>query len=361
VTTINAAATIRVRKLGAVAAFVALGCFATVGCSSTGNLLEANNTQPNLAPTGSLPSPTQATSRVAIAPIIGAPESVAAQLASTLTSQLKSKNVTVAATSDAASDYTIRPYMVAARERAGTKVSYIWDVTNPKGERVNRITGEEVVTGSNSRDPWVAVSPAIIGEIASKTATSLGAWLPSQRPAQPAPTSATTPGTAPTPIPVAARPLPTAPGGTSVAAAPTAIATNANRTTTGSIPRPGLTLSAVRPKVTGAPGDGSVFLARALAAELGKNGVALTLSQTGQAFKVDGKVAMGPPKSGKQAIQIDWIVRDAKGSQLGTVSQKNDIPAGSLNGAWGRTASAAAGAAAQGILRLMREQQKKTN
>ena len=39
----------------------------------------------------------------------------------------------------------LRGYIVAARDKTSTKVSYIWDVTDPTGKRVNRITGEEVV------------------------------------------------------------------------------------------------------------------------------------------------------------------------------------------------------------------------
>ncbi len=68
---------------------------------------------------------------------------------------------------------------------------------------------------------------------------------------------------------------------------------------------------------------------------------------------VEGKVTLGQPKDGKQAIQIDWRVRDPQGRSVGTVSQKNEIPQGSLDGAWGKTADAAAAAASQGILRLL--------
>jgi hypothetical protein len=46
-------------------------------------------------------------------------------------------------------------------------------------------------------------------------------------------------------------------------------------------------------------------------------------------------------------------VRDPQGANLGTVSQENKIPAGSLNGQWGSTATAAATAATQGILKLL--------
>ena len=62
---------------------------------------------------------------------------------------------------------------------------------------------------------------------------------------------------------------------------------------------------------------------------------------------------MGQGKDGKQPIQIDWNVNDPKGKKLGTVSQKNEVPQGSLDGAWGKTADAAAAAAAQGIVKLL--------
>ena len=62
---------------------------------------------------------------------------------------------------------------------------------------------------------------------------------------------------------------------------------------------------------------------------------------------------MGQSKDGKQPIQIDWNVIDPAGKKLGTVSQKNEVPQGSLDGTWGKTADAAAAAAAQGIIKLL--------
>ena len=62
---------------------------------------------------------------------------------------------------------------------------------------------------------------------------------------------------------------------------------------------------------------------------------------------------MGAVADGKQPVQIDWNVKDPDGKRLGTVTQKNEIVAGSLDGNWGRTADAAASAAAQGILKLL--------
>jgi len=93
--------------------------------------------------------------------------------------------------------------------------------------------------------------------------------------------------------------------------------------------------------VTGATGDGNASLKDALIEELAR------------AYRVEGTVALGPAKDGKQSIHIEWTVRDPSGKKLGTVSQRNEIPEGSLDGAWGKTAEQAAGAAAQGIVRLL--------
>jgi hypothetical protein len=113
------------------------------------------------------------------------------------------------------------------------------------------------------------------------------------------------------------------------------------------------------PAVAGAPGDGNSALASALQSELSRQGVALTDKPNGS-YKVEGKVIVGAAKEGKQPIQIDWRVKDPQGKALGTVSQKNEIPQGSLDGSWGKTADAAAAAAAQGIMKLL-PQPRSTN
>jgi hypothetical protein len=294
--------------------------------------------------------------KVAIAPVIGAPDGVAKQLQAQLQAALEKQKVTVAKVPTDKAEFTLRGYVVSAHEKTSTKISYIWDVTDPAGKRVNRITGEEVVAGGQSKDPWAAVTPQLVDAIVAKTAGSLGSWLPTQGQAalaagaaNPAAQSAPAAPAAPAPA-MAAQSAPAAP-------APTA----APGPTTGSIDtgREGA-INAMVPSVTGAPGDGSVSLTGALQRELTRNGVSLTDKATGQTYRVEGKVAVGEGKDGKQPIQIDWSVKDPQGKKLGTVSQKNEIPQGSLDGAWGKTADAAAAAAAQGILKLL-PQQTKTN
>ena len=326
--------------------FVAL---AVGGCESGSSLLgnaspgpQATLTQPQMPPGG-----TQ-TAKIQIAPVIGSPDAVARDLQTQLATAIGQRGVTVATEANSTSQYVVRGYIVAAREKTKAKISYIWDVTDQSGKRVHRITGEEVAAGAG-KDPWAAVTPQVVQSIADKTATQIATWLPNA-----------------VGIPVATNTTPVvgASGKPGEKPAATAAATNAGyqtaantpppqplAPTTGSIATSG-PITALVPTVTGAPGDGSSALTTAIQRELTKNGVSLSSLPNAQSYKVEGKVAMGQSKDGKQPIQIDWNVIDPAGKKLGTVSQKNEVPQGSLDGTWGKTADAAAAAAAQGIIKL---------
>jgi hypothetical protein len=178
--------------------------------------------------------------------------------------------------------------------------------------------------------------------IAAKATGSFVAWLPNAR-SSPAVADA---GSAPAGVGVPraeAAPRPAAKKGPALAS---------TQTTTGSIGRDGA-LTAVVPSVKGAPGDGGTSLTAAIQRELQGKGIALADRPTSGAYRVEGAVTLGGSRDGKQPIQIEWVVRDPNGKKLGTVSQKNDIPEGSLDGPWGKVADQAAGAAVQGILKLL--------
>lgn len=280
-----------------------------------------------------------------MAHVIGAPDAVSRQVAEQIVQSGERQRITLINDRDAKGDYTLRGYIVASKDRGQTKVTYIWDLTDPTGKRVNRITGHEMAPAGTAKDPWVAVTAAVTQSIADKTATSLSTWLAANRPTGTpiaAPQSPASDSAAPRPI-ASATPAVAAP------ATPAAEPVSA-RTTTASLPANDV--AAIVPAVSGAPGDGSTALSSALQRELTRQGVTLA-NRPGTSYRIEGKVAMGTPADGKQTIQIDWLVRDPQGRSLGTVSQKNDIPEGSLDNSWGSTADAAAGAAAQGILKLL--------
>ncbi|MBO0763736.1 MAG: hypothetical protein J2P50_03980 [Hyphomicrobiaceae bacterium] len=277
--------------------------------------------------------------------IVGPPEALSKQLHDNISSALGRQRVAIAAGKDDRADYTLRPYILAAKDKGGTKVSYVLDVSESSGKRVNRFAGEEIVPASPTPDPWGAITPAVAETVVDKATASFVAWLPNGNAAPSSPAVADA-GSRPASVGVPkaeAAPRPAAKKSPALAS---------TQTTTGSIARNG-SVTAVVPSVTGAPGDGSTSLTAAIQRELQTKGVSLADGAKSGAYRVEGAVTLGSSREGKQAIQIEWVVRDPNGKKLGTVSQKNDIPEGSLDGPWGKVADQAAGAAVQGILKLL--------
>lgn len=363
-TFISAARSVRALKSWP-AVLAAVAAFALAGCESGANILNGEKTAPQAqitAPPAAPPAAIQL-AKLAIAPPIGAPENVALDLQSQLGSAIERNKVTVAKGPNAKAEYTVRGYVVAAREKAGSKISYIWDVTDQADKKVHRITGEEIAAApAAGKDPWSSVTPQIVQTIADKTAAQIASWLPGPQVTPvgvPVASNAAATGSPVTGVAPAAQGLAqsSVPPATGAAASATPNAVNAalnqpqvTGPTTGSTTGPVLTLV---PAVIGAPGDGGASLTSAIQRELQKSGLQLASVPGASTYRVEGKVALGQGKDGKQPITIDWNVVDPAGKKLGTVSQKNEVPQGSLDGTWGKTADAAAAAAAQGIVKLL--------
>lgn len=360
VTTMHAAAARRCHSRVALAVLTVLASVGLAGCETSSSLFGSggslfggslfggsnNNTPAPETAAVTPPTPQAPLARVAISPIIGAPEAVGKQIQQEFTNSVQSKRVSVVSGKEERADYTLRGYVVAAKDKSATKVSYIWDITDPSGKRVNRITGEEVLSGNTSKDPWASLTPQVAQAIAGKAANSFVSWLPSQSGQAPVASAAAAQPSSVGAQPAAARP----PEATRTAAIPQPVAAQP-APATGSLGSG--SVSAIVPRVTGAPGDGSSSLTAAIQRELSSKGVSVTDKATPAAYRVEGSVSVGAAKDGKQPINIEWLVKDPKGKKLGTVSQKNEIPEGSLNGAWDQTADQAASAAAQGIVKLI--------
>ncbi len=258
-------------------------------------------------------------SKVAIAPIVGTPPQVAQDLTDALVTAGKDRNLTLIPGTGKA-NYTLRGYLVASSEKTGSKISYIWDVTDAQGARVTRVSGDEVIATRSGSDPWSGVDGAAIRSIAGKTTSQLAASLPKGG------------GSAP---PVAA------------------VSEGSTAATASAPPTSGRPAGVLVTPVSGAPGDGQRSLATALKKRLYAGGVKLANGPAVNVYTVKGNVVLGDASGGKQSIRIDWLVLDPSGKRLGTVSQQNTISKGALNGPWGAIAEAAAGAAASGIMKLL--------
>jgi hypothetical protein len=275
--------------------------------------------------------------KIAIAPIIGTTPEIAAQMTDALVVAGKERKLTLLPSGDKAT-YTLRGYLIASSEKQGAKISYIWDLTDAQGGRVARVSGDEIIAKRAGSDPWSVVDAAAIRSIAGKTTSQIAASLPRGRSSTPAVAAASSSGSS-----------------TSAISPPTATTTTTATSTAASPSRAQAPKAAgvlVQP-VTGAPGDGQRSLTIALKKRLYAGGVKLANGTAVNVYMVKGIVKLSDASGGKQSIRIDWQVVDPTGKKLGTVSQQNTIPRGSLNGPWGAIADAAAGAAADGIIKLL--------
>lgn len=131
-----------------------------------------------------------------------------------------------------------------------------------------------------------------------------------------------------------------------------------------------------RPKIAiggvhGASGDGDKLLGRALAISLARSSVDLDATSTEAPGPADavledpdrhvvrGQVTIDRLENGADHVKIAWIVSDGAGREVGVIDQENQVPAGSLNKSWGAVAQPIADGAAEGIVVLLRDAEKR--
>ncbi len=108
--------------------------------------------------------------------------------------------------------------------------------------------------------------------------------------------------------------------------------------------------------VTGAPGDGDDSLTRQMRTHLALLGPTVQTAAAGADFTVRGQVKAVPIPDRKQRIEIQWIIKNAAGQDLGKVVQLNEIPAGTLDHYWGDVAVVVATEASGGVNDVIKRQ-----
>ena len=287
------------RRLSAATALrrlaVAIALVMTAACASTG--LDTVSTLPGGLPQISVQTP------------IGLSQSLTTRAGDRLISALQSRGVSVSPAPDAPARYKLQGYCSASGNGRETGIACVWDATTAESERAQRIVTEDTVSGSDASDPWSVVTPATMDRIADAVAAKVAAWLNQS-------------------------PVARSGGGLSL---PTLSSLGL---TSGSYPPVMVT------GVRGAPGDGNAALARAMASALRTRNVPVT-GTNARAFQLVGTVALSGGSGATQQVTIEWALSDSQGNPRGTVTQRNEIPRGALDGAWGATANASAAAAAQ--------------
>jgi hypothetical protein len=105
--------------------------------------------------------------------------------------------------------------------------------------------------------------------------------------------------------------------------------------------------------ITGTPGDGNSSLTRAISHALGNTGMMITKKRTDAEFGLKVQIRIDPPKSGKQQVEIVWVVSGNKDQEVGRATQKNTVPVGTFEGRWGQMATMIAAAAANSVIDIV--------
>jgi hypothetical protein len=108
--------------------------------------------------------------------------------------------------------------------------------------------------------------------------------------------------------------------------------------------------------VTGAPGDGNLALTRHMRAQLPKLGDVVQDTPVGADFTVAGRVQTAPGAGDTTRVEIQWLISDAAGHDLGRVVQINEVPKGSITPYWGDVALVVAQEAAGGVQNVILRQ-----
>lgn len=114
--------------------------------------------------------------RIQFAPIVGTSVEAANSLSARLTSRARERGIQTVGSGDKSTTQMLKGYFTPLIEGRDATVIYVWDVYDPAGNRVHRISGQQK-SKSAGGDAWAAVPPATMQAIADATVDQLATWL----------------------------------------------------------------------------------------------------------------------------------------------------------------------------------------
>jgi hypothetical protein len=167
-----------VLPIGVAAALSALtACNTTTTHNAGARSAPAPATAPAARQDASLPAPVPlAQARVAFAPLVGAPEAIAARLAEAVARQSVEHGLRLAPFGDGQADSTVKGYLSAETEGGGTRAIYVWDVLDRDLKRLHRVSGE-ATSPVTAAEPWAAIDGGTLEALARQSIAALAAWM----------------------------------------------------------------------------------------------------------------------------------------------------------------------------------------
>lgn len=115
--------------------------------------------------------------RLQVAPIVGASVEAAGPLLEELQQRARQRGITLAGSSGPNATHVLKGYFSVLDEDDGATVIYVWDVYDPAGSRLHRISGQQKAQPVNGAQGWAGIAPDTLKAIADTTMDQLSAWF----------------------------------------------------------------------------------------------------------------------------------------------------------------------------------------
>ena len=243
---------------------------------------------------------------VVVLNVTGAPVNAAQQLSNAMIKALLARNIPAWSSSGNRASYFLQGDAITNSVGDGWVQTILnWDIVDPNGEHIGQYSVSRKLRWSDWRDG----SEDLIASLANESAFGIAAFMQDAIPERPASLAGQ--------IPVFVTP------------------------------------------VAGAPGDGENSLQIAMIAALRRAKLKIVTRKQGNTVEIVGRVQISPARKQRQNIVIIWAVRGPDGAEIGKLTQRNAVPAGSLDKAWGALAFVVADAAVGGVIDLLNIPPKK--
>jgi hypothetical protein len=161
------------------------------GCNSTESALNIGgakaSSDPIAAVTPNVPAPAKPASpaaqaaaisgtRMQFAPMIGAPVAQVTALSRRLTLRAKEKSLAIFPASEKNVTHILKGYFSLLNENRKLTVLYVFDVIDPSGNRLHRISGQESAGAAAANASWESVPAPLMEKIADRTMDEFSVW-----------------------------------------------------------------------------------------------------------------------------------------------------------------------------------------
>lgn len=117
-----------------------------------------------------------AQARFAFQPVTGVPSEQLAKLTAGLNEEAHKRSIVLVPEGDPTATYRVHGYLSAVGGPSGAIMVYVWDILDPNGTRLYRISGQEPSTGGVP-DPWAGISDVTLRLVAQRTIDSMAGWV----------------------------------------------------------------------------------------------------------------------------------------------------------------------------------------